>query len=63
MKHKRQYRELDDDVKAKIGQAHRNKPKSESHKQHLSQSLTRYWQTVPHKPSGETPSITNGGIV
>ena len=61
--YKRQYRELEDDVKEKISQYSKNKPKSEDHKQHISQAMTKYWQTVPHKPSGEAPSVTNGQIV
>lgn len=62
-KYKRQYRELADEVKERISQAHKNKHKSEAHKQHISLSLTKYWQSVPHRPSGETPSVTNGQIV
>lgn len=62
MQYKRQYREIDDEVKEKISQANKNKPKSESHKLHLSQSLTKYWQSVPHRPSSGT-SVTNGDIV
>lgn len=63
MQYKRQYRELDNDVKEKISQANKNKPKSTEHKLHISQSLTRYWQSVPHRPSDNTPSVTNGDIV
>ena len=48
--YKRQYRQLSDEVKAKISQSAKNKPKSEIHKQHLSQSMLRYWQTVQNKP-------------
>lgn len=50
---KRQYRELDDETKRKISASSRNKPKSESHKQHISQSMTKYWQTVPHRPNAD----------
>ena len=54
-KYKRQYRELDDDVKTKISQANKNKPKSAEHKLHISQSMEKYWQTVPNKvQSGNT---------
>ncbi len=55
-KYKRQYRELDADVKMKISNSSRNKPKSEEHKQHISQGMEKYWQTVPNKPqtSGTT---------
>lgn len=48
--YKRQYRELDDETKAKISQANKNRPKSADHKLHISQSLTKYWDNVPHKP-------------
>ena len=61
--YKRQYRELDDEVKEKISQSSKAKPKSEDHKQHISKAMTRYWQTVPHKPSGDEPSVTTGEIV
>ena len=54
-KHKRQYRELDDETKKKISASSRNKPKSEAHKQHISQAMEKYWLSVPHRPtSGET---------
>lgn len=51
---KRIYRELDDTTKEKISKANTGKRKSESHKQHLSQSMKRYWQGVPHKPKQTT---------
>lgn len=47
--YKRKYRELDDDTKQKISQSSKGKPKSYSHRQHLSQSLTDYWKTVPSR--------------
>ena len=50
-KYKRQYRELDDGTKKKISDSHKNKPKSEVHKMHISQAMTEYWETVPHRPS------------
>lgn len=53
--YKRQYRELDDETKEKIAASQRGRTKSESHRQHISQAMTEYWQTVPHRPtSGET---------
>ena len=61
--YKRQYRELEDDVKEKISKSSKNKPKSEEHKEHISQAMTQYWLTVPHKPSGDEPSVTTGEIV
>ena len=48
--YKRQYRQLDDETKQKISMSSRNKPKSEIHKQHISQGMEKYWQTVPDKP-------------
>ena len=53
--YKRQYRELDDETKEKIAASQRGRTKSQAHKQHISQAMTKYWQTVPHRPSsGET---------
>lgn len=51
---KRQYRELNDSTKQKISNSSRNKPKSEQHKQHISQAMIDYWQTVPNRPNDET---------
>lgn len=61
--YKRKFRELDSETKNKISKSSKNKPKSEIHKQHISQSLTRYWLSVPNRPSDNTPSVTNGDIV
>lgn len=49
-KYKRQYRQLSDEVKAKIRQSAKNKPKSEIHKFHIQQSMLRYWRSVKNKP-------------
>ena len=46
---KRQYRELDDSVKQKISQSTKGKAKTTTHKQHLSQSLKKYWETIPSR--------------
>ena len=48
--YKRQYRQLSDETKNKISTSAKNKPKSEIHKQYLSQAMLRYWQTVQNKP-------------
>lgn len=48
--YKRQYRELDDATKMKISNSSRNRTKSETHKEHISQGMVRYWKTVPSKP-------------
>lgn len=48
--YKREYRQLSDETKNKISTSAKNKPKSEIHKQHIQQSMLRYWQTVENKP-------------
>jgi hypothetical protein len=48
--YKRQYRELSDETKEKISAANRNRPKSDIHKQHISQSMKKYWEQIPHRP-------------
>ena len=51
---KRIYRELDADTKQKISRATVGKAKSAAHKQHISQSMKRYWSSIPHKPQHTT---------
>ena len=51
--YKRQYRELDDETKEKIAASQRGRTKSESHRQHISQAMEKYWQTVPHRPNAD----------
>ena len=51
---KRIYRELDDATKEKISKSSQGKPKSASHKFHISQAMTKYWQGVPNKPQPTT---------
>ena len=51
---KRIYRELDADTKQKISRATVGKAKSAAHKQHISQSMKRYWSSIPHKPQQTT---------
>ena len=48
--YKRQYRQIDDETKLKISLTSRNKPKSELHKQHISQGMEEYWRTVTNRP-------------
>lgn len=55
--YKRQWRELSNETKGKISQSSKNKPKSAAHKEHISQSLTDYWRSVPHKPGNEDISM------
>lgn len=37
--YKRQYRQLDDEIKQKISNSSRNRPKSDQHKQRISQGM------------------------
>ena len=48
--YKRQYRQIDDDVKQRISASTRNKPKSEQHREHIRQGMLQYWETVPDRP-------------
>lgn len=47
------YRELSDETKAKISQAMKNKSKTETHREAISNGLKNYWTTVPNKPTEE----------
>ena len=58
-KNHRIYRELNDETKQKISNATRGRTKSEAHRQHLSQSLKKYWQTIPNKPASNHPQSGN----
>lgn len=44
---KRTSRKLSLETRVKIGEALRNKPKTEQHKRALSEALFRYWSTIP----------------
>lgn len=59
MEHKRKYRELDDSVKKKISQSSQGKRKSTFHRQHISQALKRYWDTVPSRNNDVKSSNTD----
>lgn len=48
---KRQYRELSDMTKMKISQSMKNRTKSDSHREAISQGLRKYWEQIPNKPS------------
>lgn len=50
---KRQFRELSDETKAKISQSMRNKSKTSTHRENISNGLKNYWTTVPNKPTNE----------
>lgn len=51
MNNKRQYRQLDDVTKQKISQSLRNRSKSMSHKENISNGMKEYWKGVPNKPT------------
>ena len=59
MEHKSKYRELDDSVKKKISQSSQGKRKSSFHRQHISQALKRYWDTVPSRNNDVKSSNTD----
>ena len=54
--YKRQFRELSDETKQKISNSSKGKSKSAMHRQHLSQSLKNYWDTVPSRGNNEVKS-------
>ena len=54
---KRIYRELDDATKEKISKSSQGKPKSTSHKYHISQAMLRYWAGVPNKPKSTSTEV------
>ena len=61
---KRQFRELSNDTKQKISNASKGRPKSQSHRQHISQAMTDYWKTIPHRPTpSDNPSPTESGQI
>lgn len=49
----RQFRELDNEVRRKISNSMVNRPKSDLHKQRISDGLKKYWSTIPNKPTEE----------
>jgi len=56
---KRVYRELSDETKAKISNSSKGKPKSASHKIHISKSMYDYWQTIPHKKKNKPTTMND----
>ena len=49
--YKRQYRELDDATKQKISQKLKNRSKSMTHKENISNGMRKYWKGVQHRPN------------
>ena len=57
---KRQYRERDEITKMKISNSLRNRKKSASHCQAISQGLKNYWEGVPSQNNAKENSQNNG---
>lgn len=55
---KRIFREASEQTKAKMSIAHVGKSHSEATKQKISQSMTKYWQTVPSENDVKPTNIT-----
>ncbi len=49
MEYKRKYREMNDATKQKISQKMKGRPKTFAHREHISQGMKDYWETVPSK--------------
>ena len=60
-KFKRQYRERDTATKMKISNSLKNRTKSASHCQAISQGLKDYWETVPSKNNEDVKPLNNNG--
>lgn len=61
---KRMYRELSGETKSKISNSSKGRPKSTSHKIHISQAMADYWKTIPNKPAPDNkPSPTETGQI
>ena len=63
MNKKREFRELEQDVKMKIGNSLRNKSKSPTHRNNISKAMVDYWKSIPNKPTDDKPSPTETGEV
>lgn len=60
---KRQYREKDTATKIKISNSLKNRTKSASHCQAISQGLKNYWETVPSKNNQDVKPLNNDGTM
>ena len=60
---KRQYRERDTATKMKISNSLKNRTKSASHCQAISQGLKDYWETVPSKNNEDVKPLNNDGTM
>ena len=57
---KRKFRERDEITKMKISNSLRNRKKSASHCQAISQGLKNYWKGVPSQNNAEGSTQNNG---
>ncbi len=57
---KRQFRQASLQTRTKMSQAQKGKPKSETHKQRISQSMIDYWRNVPNQPTTSTTYTCQG---
>lgn len=48
--YKRQWRDFPEDAKRKVSDALKNRPKTDAHKQAISNSMRDYWKGVESKP-------------
>lgn len=58
---KRKFRERDEITKMKIGNSLRNRKKSASHCQAISQGLKNYWEGVPSQNNAAKENSQNNG--
>lgn len=59
-KFKREFRERDEVTKQKISNALRNRKKSASHCQAISDGLKNYWEGVPSMKNNEGKTLNDG---
>lgn len=57
---KRKFRERDEVTKMKISNSLRNRTKSATHRQAISQGLKNYWKGVPSQNNAEGNTQDNG---
>lgn len=57
---KRKFRERDEITKMKISNSLRNRTKSVTHRQAISQGLKNYWEGVPSQNNAKGNSQNNG---
>lgn len=58
--YKRKFRERDELTKQKISNSLKNRTKSASHCQAISDGLKSYWESVPSKNNNEGKTLNNG---